>query len=432
MNSANPASFGPIGLAPGVERRHVLAYLCAALVSIGLFTYFSALTPYILRVNLGLPPEEHGRISGDLQTWQEIVLLATIGIWGALSDRVGRRLVYVLSFIVIGLGYALYAFAGTALELFAFRALLGLGIAGSAAMLVTVLADYPDERSRGKLTGFAFFLNGVGSVVFFLGLTKLPLYFAGQGVSPLWAGRYSFLIAAGIAVVTALVLVGLKPGPPAAVPERRPLARLLSEGIAAARSPRIALCYFGAFAARADMVIITLFVTLWVAQSATSAGLSAAEATARAGMVVGVTQFTAVFWSPVFGWLGDRLDRVTVVVVGFLLAVIGYGWIGSIDDPAATTAIPALIALGVGQASTALASTLLLGQEAPEQIRGSVFGVQSLCGGLGILAISAGGGRLFDQVGPWAPFIAVAVANAMVVLWALALKQSEQRRGIRA
>ena len=432
MNSAKPASFGPISLAPGVERRHVLAYLCAALVSIGLFTYFSALTPYILRVNLGLPPEEHGRISGDLQTWQEIVLLATIGIWGALSDRVGRRLVYVLSFIVIGLGYALYAFAGTALELFAFRGLLGLGIAGSAAMLVTVLADYPDERSRGKLTGFAFFLNGVGSVVFFLGLTKLPLYFEGQGVSPLWAGRYSFLIAAGIAVVTALVLVRLKPGPPAAVPERRPLARLLSEGIAAARSPRIALCYFGAFAARADMVIITLFVTLWVAQSATLAGLSAAEATARAGMVVGVTQFTAVFWSPVFGWLGDRLDRVTVVVVGFLLAVIGYGWIGSINDPAATTAIPALIALGVGQASTALASTLLLGQEAPEQIRGSVFGVQSLCGGLGILAISAGGGRLFDQVGPWAPFIAVAVANAMVVLWALALQQSERRRGIRA
>jgi len=425
--SSTPESIGPIRLAPGVRRSHVLCYLFAAFVSIGLYTYFSALTPYVLKVNLGLPQSEHGRVSGDLQFWQEIVLLASIGLWGAMSDRLGRRVVYVAGFLVIALGYALYAFATTTGELLAWRLVIGLGIAGTAAMLSTIIADYPEESSRGKLTGFAFFLNGMGSVIFFLGLTKLPMLFESGGADALWAGRYAFLAVAGIALVAALVMLGLRPGRPDSVAARMPLSRLVAEGLTAARRPRIALCYAGAFAARADMAIITLFITLWVVQSGATAGMTASEATAKAGMVVGIAQGSALLWSPLFGWMGDRLDRVTVMVVAFVLAVVGYGWLGMVDDPTTPAAIPALVLLGIGQASTVLASTLLLGQEAPSHIRGSVFGMQSFCGALGILAISAGGGRLFDTVGPHAPFLAMAVANGAVMAWSLALRAAERR-----
>lgn len=427
MNPTAQESLGPIRLAPGVRRRHVLCYLFAAFVSIGLYTYFSALTPQILQVNLGIPQSEHGRVSGTLQFWQEIVLLATIGLWGAASDRFGRRSVYVAGFAVMALGYGLYAFATTTGELLAWRLLLGFGIAGTAAMLSTIVADYPDESSRGKLTGFAFFLNGLGSVIFFVGLTKLPQAFEQQGATPLWAGRYAYLVAAGIALVAALVMLGLKPGRPDGVAARMPLARLVGEGLAAARQARIGLCYAGAFAARADMVIITLFVTLWVVQSGATEGMSASEATARAGMVVGIAQGSALLWAPVFGYIGDRLDRVTVLVVGFFLAAAGYGWVGFIDDPTAAASIPALILLGVGQTSTVLASTLLLGQEAPAHIRGSVFGMQSFFGALGILAISAGGGWLFDSIGPHAPFAAMAVANGVVFAWGMAVRAGERR-----
>lgn len=427
MSTGQPATLGPIRLAPGIQRRHALAYLFAALISIGIFTFFSALTPYVLQVNLGLEPARHGRISGDLQTWQEAALLMTIGVWGALSDRVGRRPVYIASFLVLALGYGLYPFAGSAAELFACRMLLGFGIAGSSAMLITIIADYPEEFSRGKFTGLAFFLNGIGATLFFFALTNLPLFFQGQGASPLWAGRFSFLVVSGIAVLAAVVMLGLKPGRPAAVAERVPLKTLLRQGLAAGRNPRIALCYAGAIAARADMVIITIFITLWVAQSGVTAGMSAASAAGKAGLVIGIALSSALVWSPVFGWIGDRLDRVTYVIVGFLLAAVGYGWIGSIDDPTTTAAIPALILLGVGQTSAALASTLLLGQEAPPDIRGSVFGLQSFCGAVGILTISAAGGRLFDAVGPWAPFAVMGAVNGVVCLWAIALRSFEPK-----
>ena len=143
-------SFGPIRLAPGVLPRHVLAYLFAAFVSIGMFTYLIALTPYILTVNLGLPEEQQGQLSGDLQ-------FGVIGWWGAFSDRVGRRAVYIAGFAILCVAYASYGFATSSLQLVGFRLIFAVGVAATTTSLAAVLADYAHEDSRGKLTGISFF-----------------------------------------------------------------------------------------------------------------------------------------------------------------------------------------------------------------------------------------------------------------------------------
>jgi MFS family permease len=414
---------GPILLAEGVRRRHALCYLFAAFVSIGLFTYLTALSPYVFRVNLAIPEAEQGRLSGQLQFWQEIVLLAVIGGWGALSDRVGRRAVYVAGFLVLALAYALYPFADSSATLLAYRLVFAVGVAATSAMLATVIGDYPLERTRGRFVGLAFFLNGLGSVLFFVVMTRLPTFYAGAGADELWAGRYAYLTVAGIALLAALVMLGLKPGLPVAQPRRPSLGRLLREGVMAARNPRIALAYGSAFTARADMSMVALFLVLWAMQSAGAAGANAAQATARAGVVVAVSQATALVAAPLIGWLGDRVDRVVLMMIAFGFAAVGYGWVGLTDDILAPAAIPALVLLGVGQSGTILASTVLMGQEARADIRGSVFGVQSFCGGLGILAISAIGGRLYDAEGPGSPFLLIAVLNLLVLVWSLWVKR---------
>ena len=51
-------TFGPVRLMPGVTRGHVAAYLWAAFVSIGIFTYATALQPDLLEVNIGVPAGE--------------------------------------------------------------------------------------------------------------------------------------------------------------------------------------------------------------------------------------------------------------------------------------------------------------------------------------------------------------------------------------
>jgi len=426
--AAQSHSVGPIELAPGVTPRHLYSYLFAATLSIGMFTYLVSLTPFILSENLGIPESEHGRIIGNLQFLQEIVMLISIGWWGAISDRVGRRAVYFISWIIMGVGYSIYAFATSIDQLFIFRIVYALAIAASTTTLSTILGDYPREESRGKLSGITFFLNGVGAVFFFVGMSKLPAIFQEQGADAISAGRYAFLIVAAMAFVTAIVMTGLKPGRPEGVKPKTPALVLMKEGLLAARNKRIALAYFGSFAARADMIVITLFLVLWVVQSSVAEGLSAADAQARAGMYVGITSGAAVVWAPLFGYLSDKMDRVHVMVIGFLLAGIGYTWLGFLTDVTSFSAtIPALIFVGIGQTSTILATTVLLGKEAPAAYRGSVFGMLNLFGAIGILGISTGGGYLYDLISPGAPFVTIGIANTVVFFVALLMARRSSK-----
>jgi MFS family permease len=293
--------------------------------------------------------------------------------------------------------------------------------------MAAVLADYPAETSRGKLTGVAFFLNGMGSVIFFVGMTQLPEIYSSRGATEIWAGRFSFLTVAGLAFFAAVVMLGLKPGRPTAASEKTPVLRLMAEGLRAARNPRIAVSYMGSMAARADMAIITLFLTLWIVNAGVEAGATTAEATGRAGMIIGIAQIAAVIWAPIFGYFADRIDRVLLVIIGFAIAATGYGAVALQTDILSTAALPAMICLGMGQSSAILAATVLLGQEAPADIRGSVFGTQSFFGAVGILILSIAGGRLYDGIGPHAPFYAVAAANSLVLLAGLYVRAAEAR-----
>lgn len=412
--------FGPITLMPGVRRRHVVAYLWAAFVSIGVFTYLTALQPYLLEVNLGVPAERRGVVSGDLQFWQEVVTLLMVGFFGAWSDRVGRRIVYVTGFALAALAYAAYPFADDMGQLLIYRIIFAVAVASLGGMLATVLADYPVDADRGKLTGISFFLNAVGALIFLVVLVRLPQIYAGYGLSETEAGRAAYLSVAFICAISAVIMLLLKPGRPDQVGERLPFKTLLTQGFIAARQPRIALAYAAAFTARADLVIVALFLALWVQLAAQAAGASQAEAAAKLGPIFGIVQGMALIWAPFFGWLADKIDRVTLVIIATLLSVIGYGWIGFTPDPTAGgMAMAAAAMLGIGQISGILASQVLIAQEAPPAIRGAVIGFVGFFGALGILLISKVGGIAFDFWRPGAPFIIMAGANIILLVFAL-------------
>ena len=420
--------FGPINLAEGVRPRHVAAYLFAAFVSIGLFIYLIAMTPYILRVNVGLDEARFGQVSGDLQFWQELLVIMAIGWWGAMSDRYGRRRIYIIGFLLLTVAYGTYAFSTSVPELIATRLVFALGVAATSALLSAVLADYPAEDSRGKLSGMAFFLNGIGSVIFITQMTKLPGLFESQGATGVVAGQYAFFVVAGVAFVAAIAMLGLKGGKPQKVEDRVPVSKLMFDGLTAARNPRIAISYLSSIAARADMAVVTIFLILWVTQAAMAAGMSAAEAAAKAGMLMGFSQIAAVFWAPLFGFIADKIDRLTLVIIAFIIAMLGYGGVAMQEDILATAAIPYIVLMGVGMSSTILAVTVLLGQEAPPQLRGSAFGMQSFFGACGILALSAIGGRLSDSISPNAVFYMICIANAVVFIAAALVRGSEFRK----
>jgi len=412
--------FGPIRLMPGVTRGHVLAYLWAAFVSIGVFTYLTALQPYLLETNIGVPAEQRGVISGDLQFWQEIVTLLLVGMFGAWSDRAGRRIVYIIGFAMAALAYAAYPFADDLGQLMIYRIIFAVAVAALGGMLATVLADYPVDADRGKLTGISFVLNALGALIFLVVLVRLPEIYAGYGLSQVGAGRAAYLTVAFVCAISAIFMLWLKPGRPDQKSERLPFKVLMTQGLAAGRYPRIALAYAAAFTARADLVIVALFLSLWVQIAATAQGATQAEAAAKLAPVFGIVQGIALLWAPFFGWLADKIDRVTLVILATLLSIVGYGWIGLVPDPSAggLTYVAAAL-LGIGQISGILASQVLIATEAPSAIRGAVIGFVGFFGALGILVISKAGGWAFDEWRPGGPFLIMAGANVVLMLFAL-------------
>ena len=76
----------------------------------------------------------------------------------------------------------------------------------------------------------------------------------------------------------------------------------------------------------------------------------------------------------------------------------------------------AAIILGMGEINAVLAAQALIGQEAPEDGRGSVVGVFGFFGAIGILIAASLGGYLFDNWMPAGPFVLMGIANFLLMI----------------
>jgi MFS family permease len=165
------------------------------------------------------------------------------------------------------------------------------------------------------------------------------------------------------------------------------------------------------------------FFSLWFVRAGAAQDISSGDAIIKAGITMSALLLANWIWAPVFGYLLDRISRVTGLLIAMSLASIGYFCIGLVDDPYdMSVMLPATFVLGIGEISAVIAGNALLGQEAPAQIRGAAVGVFGLVGTLGILFATYAGGQVFDQIGYSAPFTMMAGVNALVVVWAIAVR----------
>ncbi|MCG5509036.1 MFS transporter [Ectothiorhodospira lacustris] len=409
---------GPIHLAPGILPLHGWTFFYGGFVSIGLLVFITIGQTYILNEHLNIPLDQQGTLTGDLVFWTEVVALLLFIPAGILIDRIGRRPIFIAGFMLLAATYVLYPLAGSSDDLFLYRAIYAMGIVAIAGALSTVLADYPAERSRGKLVAIIGMLNGLGIVMIGQMFGVLPEVFTARGVSGTDAGLYTHLLVAGLAVVSAIIIgFGLKGGVPPTREARPPVRKLLVTGVTEARNPRILLAYGAAFIARGDQSINAAFVVLWGTTVGIGMGMSAPEAIKQATLIFVITQVAALLSAPLLGPLVDRLNRVTALGVCMGLAALGNLAVIFMDNPlgGGTTWI-FFILLGIGQMSVFLGGQSLIGQEAPKATRGSVLAMFNISGALGILLIMMIGGRLFDQIDPRAPFVLVGAINILMML----------------
>lgn len=415
-------------LAGATRPFNMVTFYWASLTGILLQTFVPQMQPYLLTEFLRIPEGEQGVVSGNLSFWGELVIIVMVGVWGTLSDRIGRRPVMALGYLIMSAGVFAYPQATTYEGLLAVRLAFAAGAAAYSVMLVALIADYVSDESRGRATGMMGFFNGLGALITVMVVLRLPKMFQDAGQTPIEAGFATYWIIGGLTLVTAILMwFGLRPREVGERERQKPLLQQAREGLLAARDRGIALAYGASFVARGNLAIVGTFFTLWLANYGTvELGISRADAMARAGIVIAIAQSSALLSAPLFGILTDKINRVTALNLTLLLAFLGYGGTWFVGDPFGAGMIVCAVLIGMSEVGCIVTSSVLIAQQSPERIRGAVIGVFNLSGAVGIMVASKVGGILFDGWREAAPFILFGLFALVVLIWGLIVRGQVQ------
>jgi len=121
-------------------------------------------------LNVGLPTirDELGASASQQQWIVDGYLLVFAGLLltaGSLGDRFGRRRALVAGLVVFGAGSLLASLSGSASELIASRALMGLGAAGIMPATLSILTNIFPAHERPKAIAIWAAVSGVGIAV---------------------------------------------------------------------------------------------------------------------------------------------------------------------------------------------------------------------------------------------------------------------------
>ena len=416
---------GPIWLSPGVMPRHAFVLFLSGAFAIGFVNLINLIQPLLLQEQLGMT-EGEGAFTATLYIIVEVTTLLVAAPLANLSDLTGRRPIFSAGFLITCLMLVLYPTATTQWELMAYRLFLSCGIAGCTTMIASLMADYPQNASRGKFIGLNGLFTALGVIIVGSGLTQLPRVFTAQGYTAIEASTFTVWIGSGLALFAAILsFAGLKKGRAADQEETLPFLENFRIGLGEIRtSPRLILGCGATALSRGDLTVLASFFSLWIQKVGADTGVASVEASATAGKLFGLTQVAMLLSMPLIALAADRLDRVTTLCVSMFLAAVGYFALGFAPNPFESGLIYLVVLFaGIGEAVMIVSVPALIGQEAPLRTRGSIIGVAATFGALGIILTNQAAGFLFDNWSYQGPFLFMGVLNGLMLCWALLVRR---------
>jgi len=366
-----------------------------------------ALLPLFLTTTLGASVALVGMIEGVAESTAAMVKVFS----GYLSDRLGRRKPLIL------LGYGLaaltkpfFALANAPATVFAarFADRIGKGIRG--APRDALIADVVPPEIHGRAYGLRQGLDTAGAFIGPLLAIALMALFQSDMRAVFWFAALPGLFAA------ALVLLGVEDR--AAGPDTAPAPPPIR-----LRDIRRFTPAFWGVAGIGVMFTLARFSEAFLVLKAHDAGLPLALAPL---VLVSMNVVYSLGAYPA-GALSDNTSPVPLLLCG-LAALIAADLLLAFA-PGLTWVFAGLAFWGVHMALTQGLLSKLVARHAPEDLRGSAFGLFNSATGLAMLAASVIAGLLWDQLGPAATFLAgagFAVVTAVLIAAMAVLRRNAE------
>jgi MFS transporter, DHA1 family, tetracycline resistance protein len=305
-------------------------------------------------------------------------------IWGAVSDRHGRRPVILVTLLGSAVGAALLGFAWALWVILLARVLHGIaGASYGVAQAYVADLTAPEQRARGMgLIGVAF---GLG-------------FIAGPAIGAVFVvvhERLPFFVASALALVNlALAARWLPESLPARVAVRVPRFRALRRALT---GPRLA-----------PLIWLTLVATFaFVGMEATFALFTERRLDFGQGEVAWAFAYVGVLTAVAQGLLVGRVvarhGERRVLLAGLVLTAIGLLALALAFNVVAL--LIALVPLAAGSGLVFATTTSLISRQADAAEQGSILGVTASVGGLARIAGPPVATGLFQFVGIAAPLL---------------------------
>ena len=132
--------------------------------------------------------------------------------------------------------------------------------------------------------------------------------------------------------------------------------------------------------------------------------------------IVASTLFCIVIASPSFGFFSDVADPRYTIPVSFGTRAIFGACIWLVKDPRETYSYILCVIVAVSSAMQFITVEAYFLRHMKPQIRGTLIGFGMFFGSIGVTTFALTSGKLFDQVGPWAPFMLLSLCDIIVVI----------------
>jgi MFS transporter, DHA1 family, tetracycline resistance protein len=324
---------------------------------------------------------------------------------GRLSDRIGRRPIIMLGLLGSSLSYLIYGFTDSFAGLLISRAVHG-ACAATISTAQAYIADTTEESKRAHAMGLIGAAFGLGFVLGpaiggLLGTISLrtPVLFAA-------ALTFANFIFAGAWLPESRQPEDIAPGASAG-----PVARqMLDLPRRMQRHRANALLFVVAFLMTFAIAALEATFALTVPAVYGYAAAGVGGLLAFAGLVQAIAQGYLI------GKLVPRTGETTLIVAGAAALALGLAPLGSWSSHAALYGMLALIALGYGFGTTAVAA--LISRCTGRELQGEALGLNQSVLALARVIGPIAGGMIYQAMGPAAPYLAGAGIAAMAMVLA--------------
>jgi AAHS family 4-hydroxybenzoate transporter-like MFS transporter len=340
--------------------------------------------------------------------------LGATGI-GIAADRIGRKVMLLVSLAVVGVFTMLCARAATPVQLMVLRAIAGIGLGGALSATTALTAQNAPDHQRRAIVTRMFLGFPVGAIVGGA-ITAAVMSVLG------WRGVF---LGGGLCALLLIPVVALGASESASearkalrIHSRRPFHELLSDG--RARSTVLfCVCVF-------MMLLTTYFLVSWVPTVLTLNGMSPQHG----AMAAVILNCGGIVGTLILSFIVDYKNPLTPVVGclcagGILIVLLGH----AIESPGTMTMLlvfaVGLVVVGAQGGIPALCIHLY-----PSSVYATAVGLSVACGRLGsIIGPLVGGYLVSIKLGAAELFLLVALPAFAAAISMAALAATGRRNG---